>query len=104
MLKWVRTRWASPLSPEMVASMCSAWRRPVASTTNDSALSPMVATHLSTYMRRVDGPVAQVEHQGELLTPRQSETLRLIDSGSPAGASFGPQPKLTRHSLPPRGK
>jgi DNA-binding NarL/FixJ family response regulator len=44
-------------------------------------LSPLVATHLSTYMRRVDEPVAQLQHQGEILTPRQNETLRLIAEG-----------------------
>ncbi|MEO8278458.1 MAG: S41 family peptidase [Ideonella sp.] len=31
-----------------------------------------------------------------------NECLRLIDAGAPAGASFGPQPKLARHALPPR--
>ena len=44
-------------------------------------LCPMVASHVSAYMRRVDVPVNAPPQRDPLLTPRQTEILRLIAEG-----------------------
>ena len=44
-------------------------------------LCPMVASHVSAYMRRVDLPVDAPPPRDPLLTPRQTEILRLIAEG-----------------------
>ena len=44
-------------------------------------LCPLVASHVSAYMRRVDVPVDAPPQRDPLLTPRQTEILRLIAEG-----------------------
>jgi DNA-binding NarL/FixJ family response regulator len=44
-------------------------------------LCPMVASHVSAYMRRVDLPVDAPPPRDPLLTPRQTEILHLIAEG-----------------------
>jgi DNA-binding NarL/FixJ family response regulator len=44
-------------------------------------LCPVVASHVSAYMRRVDVPVDAPPQRDPLLTPRQAEILRLIAEG-----------------------
>jgi len=44
-------------------------------------LCPLVASHVSAYMRRVDLPVDAPPPRDPLLTPRQTEILRLIAEG-----------------------
>ena len=44
-------------------------------------LCPVVASHVSAYMRRVDVPVDAPPQRNPLLTPRQTEILHLIAAG-----------------------